>query len=227
MVIFDWQIAEEGQSDEIGQMAKALLNFREAAREKLRFEEEFADESDQIKAIELQQADELSRINAVQKETLGFLAHALDGLAEGNFEYRIDNRVPPEFAGIAHSFNKAADSLHQILTDIAKSAEGLGPVASSLKGNSGELSSHAERQTSAIERGSSVLREIGGSVRSTADVVGKAVESIREAEATARSSNTVVEKAVTAMGAIDQSSSKIANIIEFSMTSLSRPICLR
>jgi len=209
----DWVIEEEGRSDEIGKMAKALVNFREAAREKLRFEADFAAESDQIKAIEAQQAEELARMNAVQKETLGFLAQALDGLAEGDLDYRIDNRVPPEFAAIAHSFNKAADSLLEILAELSNSAEGLQPVASGLKESTGELSSHADRQALALERGSDVLRGIGGSVRSTREVVGKAVISIRETEAEVRSSNTVVDKAVAAMGAIDESSKKIANII--------------
>ena len=206
-------IDAEGRGNEIGEMAKSLVAFRDAAVEKIRIEEE-AEAGRKLSAEEaLKRSEERNRAAAEQKAALDALSTALEKLAEGDLEYRIEAEMPPAFVSMINTYNDAVESVRITLADVRNTSTAITEAANTLAGSADELSGRTERQAASIEESSAALHQLTESVRTSSGVALDASKKMDDAESAARKSETVVSKAMQAMGAIDESSSKISSII--------------
>ena len=206
-------IAAEGRSDEVGEMAKSLVAFRDAAVEKVRLEEE-AEAGRKLSAEEaLKRSEERAKAAAEQKAALDALSAALEKLSEGDLEYRIEADMPPAFVSMINTYNDAVESVRTTLADVRNTSTAITSAANTLAGAADELSGRTERQAASIEESSAALHQLTESVRTSSGVAIDAARKMEDAETAARQSETVVSKAMQAMGAIDESSSKISSII--------------
>ncbi len=141
------------------------------------------------------------------------LKAALEIMAGGDLEKRMDEELPGNLVAIAEYFNESAEHLRQTLAAIRSAADPVTNSADEIYSASEDLSSRTERQAASVEQSSAALTELSESVRSTAESAATASQDAVGALDVARKSGSIVNEAVTAMGEIEKSSDDISKII--------------
>ncbi|WHA40658.1 methyl-accepting chemotaxis protein [Agrobacterium larrymoorei] len=201
------------RGDEVGQMAKAVLVFKEAGAEKSRL----ADESDRMRSAT--EADrrrneaEKERAEAEQMFAREELAKGLQALADGNLDYRIQQPFTAFIEPLRLNFNGSLDTLQQTLRKVGENAAAINAGASEMLAAADDLSRRTEQQAASIEETAAALEEVTTTVRDSAKGAEEAGALVQRARAGAEQSGTVVRKAVAAMQEIEKSSGEITNII--------------
>jgi len=157
--------------------------------------------------------EEKARAEADQRAALGLLGAALDELANGNLEARIDADLPAEFAEMARNFNAAMGSLRSAISDVRTTSTSIVSGAEGIANAADDLSRRTEQQAASLEESSAALHELSESVRLTAGSAARASSVVGTTQDEASKSEKVVSDAVTAMGKIKDSSEEIAAII--------------
>ena len=199
--------------DEIGEMAAAVLVFKEAALEKIRLEGEAAGHRQQAENERLEREREKAEENAQDAIAIGSLAEALDRLAAGDLTYRITAAFAPKAAKLKEDFNAAAVRLEQAMRAISASTGGIGNGSDEIAMAADDLSRRTEQQAASLEETAAALDEITATVRKTASGARDAAAIVGDARKGAEQSGRIVHEAVAAMGAIESSSDQIGQII--------------
>jgi methyl-accepting chemotaxis protein len=206
--------------DEIGRMATSVNGLLAAAREKIALEEEarriqaaaeeerHGNDRERQRAAEALQAqsDGLARVLAV-------LERGLAELSAGNLAFRIEDSVPPDYAGLVADFNKALEKLGAMVSTIQATAHSVSTAAQQINSGAGSLSRRTEEQASALQETAATSEEMSANVRETAALSNEAAETAEAALDAARRGGDVAGKAVQAMAAIETASSRISDII--------------
>jgi methyl-accepting chemotaxis protein len=201
------------RSDEVGEMAKAVLAFKDAAIEKRALEGESAE---QRKAAEAERGRseklqaEAARQQAVVVESL---ANGLSKLSTGDLTSRVDQDFAPEYEQLKRDFNATADALQSTMRGIAESAGNMTSGAGEISVAADDLSRRTEQQAASLEETAAALDEITATVRRTAENATHARSVVGQAAKDAEVSGEVVRKAVAAMGEIESSAQQISQII--------------
>ena len=202
-----------GQKDEIGQMAQAVLTFRQAAIEKEQVE---ADAAKQRKAADA----ERERAEAIQAETaeeqklvVAEVGAGLSALSDGNLTYRIEAAFPGDYKKLRDDFNRAIEKLQNAMKTITRATDGISSGTSEISQASDDLSKRTEQQAASLEETAAALDQITATVRKTAEGAVHAGELVTTAKDGAERSGKVVKDAVNAMSAIEASSNQISQII--------------
>jgi methyl-accepting chemotaxis protein len=177
------------QADEIGEIARAVDDFRRAVIEN-----------------ERQKTLVVARVTDA-------LAAGLAALARGDLTSQIDEDFPDHYAQVRTDFNKAAVSLHDALSRVAQAAAGIRNGTCDIRQASDDLSQRTEQQAASLEQTAAAMVEITSTVRSTADHATSANGAVRDVADEAERSGDIVSRAVDAMGGIERSSSEISDII--------------
>lgn len=177
------------QKDEIGEIARAVDDFRRAVIE-----------NEQEKTL-------------VVARVTDALAAGLASLAQGDLTSQIDGEFPVSYAMVRADFNKAAMSLHDALAQVAQAAAGISSGTNDIRQASDDLSQRTEQQAASLEETAAAMDEITSTVRSTAGHATSANAAVRGASDEAERSGDVVRRAVEAMGGIERSSNEISEII--------------
>jgi methyl-accepting chemotaxis protein len=201
------------RKDEIGQMAKTVLVFKEAGLEKLRVEEAARQAAASAEA-------ERERARAVQQEAsaqqavvVENLADGLERLSAGDLQFRLNNAFSPEYEKLRADFNNTVETLLKTMRAIATNTEGVRASASEITQSSDDLSRRTEQQAASLEETAAALDQITATVRKTSEGASEARNVVNTAKADAERSGTVVNETVTAMSGIESSSRQISNII--------------
>ena len=210
---YDLDVPLTDRKDEIGEMAGALMVFRDAARERRRLrdqadaERKLADEERECN----QNANEAAakRVQAVV-DTLG---QALDRLAKGDLATQVADECPAEYRKLQHNFNEALDQLRGTIGAIVASAHEVANAASEISASTTDLSQRTEEQAASLEQTSAAMEEMAVTVKNNAENALQANEFTRSARTVADRGGQVVAQAVSAMRQIEESSSRIADII--------------
>ncbi|MDQ0454766.1 methyl-accepting chemotaxis protein [Rhizobium paknamense] len=208
------QIPMIARKDEIGEMARSVEVFREAAIRNAELEAEAEENRKRSEAerAELQRRAEDEANDRLNKAT-GALASGLQRLASGDLACEISEQFAPQFEALRHDFNTSVAQLRDALVAV-------GNASSAVRGGSGEISSasdnlskRTEQQAASLEETAAALEQITSNVKATTQRTGEARDIVRTTRSKAEQSGVVVNNAVSAMEKIEQASSQISNII--------------
>ena len=199
------EIDVEGSArrDEFGEMARALLVFRDNGIENRRLQVEAED--NRIRADE-QKAAEAERTRKV----VGEMAAAMEALSRGDLTHRIRAEFPEDYAKIRSDYNATTERLSEIVTDIVKAASLIGNTASEVSQAADDLAGRTEQQAANLEETAAAMEEMTATVNRNAENTANTNEIVGGAQQEAVSGGQIVSNAVTAMGSIEISSRKIS-----------------
>jgi methyl-accepting chemotaxis protein len=184
-----------GRKDEMGDMADAVMTFKQNAIEKVALEDARAKET------------------ADDQTAIGALAEGLAALATGNLTHRIEVPFAQKSQQLKDDFNTAIHQMDEAMSIIASNASGIRSGAGEVSHAADDLSRRTEQQAANLEETAAALDEITATVRKTAQGAGSANTVVLNARTEAEQSGRVVKSAVEAMNQIEGSSRQIGQII--------------
>ncbi|MBO9710128.1 MAG: CHASE3 domain-containing protein [Caulobacter sp.] len=202
-----------GRKDEVGQMADAVLNFKEAAIAKLRLEGETLEQRRLTEVERAQREAEKAAEAEADAVAITAIGRALDHLANGDLTHRITVEFAPKAAQLKTDFNAAAERLQAALRGINNATGGIRSGSEEIAQASDDLSRRTEQQAASLEETAAALDEITATVRKTAAGANEVSGLVATARAGAEKSGRIVDQAVSAMTEIEASSQQITQII--------------
>jgi methyl-accepting chemotaxis protein len=200
--------------DEIGEMAQAVLVFREAAMENARLEREA--EQHHARAEDERHRNEAARQEAIENEramVARSIGAALSALAAKNLTCRMTDDLPEAYSQLQMDFNEALQQLDLALQSVMGSTRAIHSGTREIAHAAADLSQRTEQQAGNLEKTTSALAQITTRVKQAAENATHAREVVARTTGDAEKSGQVVRKAVEAMAAIEKSSEQISNII--------------
>lgn len=197
MVNGDLSVAIEGDTrpDEMGDVARALVSFRQAEVDKRALEE-----------LGRQQQAERTRI-------IDALSIALRHLANGDVSYRIEDQFEGQYEELRQDFNSALTAMGSALRAVSEASQAIRLGTGEIAQASNDLSIRTEQQAAALEETSASMTTATGSVRETADAAKEANSAVQDAHDAAEQGGRIVHDAIAAMDEIENSSKQISQII--------------
>ena len=144
---------------------------------------------------------------------IGELGKALAGLAEGDLRVELAN-LPAAFDRIAEDFHAMRFSMSNLVLKITDAAEGINTGAGEISLASNDLAHRTERQAAALADIANVMRDLSGTVETTATSAAQVNETVGAVDDHAKKGGAIVESAVVAMDKIKVSSEEISKILE-------------
>jgi len=201
------------RKDEVGDMAKAVLSFKEGALARLRLESEAEVSRDESARQRAATEAERARAQAEQTAVVQALAQGLSRLSAGDLTYRIDTAFNGSYEQLRNDFNGAVSNLERTLGKIQDNSNAMSAGSAEISQAADNLARRTEAQAATLEQTAAALDEITATVRRTADGAQQADKVVTHARASADASSEVVGKAVSAMDEISSSSGQIGQII--------------
>jgi len=207
------EIEGHDRRDEIGQMASAVVVFRDHAIERARVAAQAeADRtlSDSERAQrEVRQAAEAAHL----QQAVQAVGDGLKRLAEGDLMTRIDTQFVEHLDQLRQDFNNALLKLDGAMHAVGSNARAINAGANEVRGAADELSRRTEQQAASVEETAAALEQITTTVKDAARRMQEASQLVVHTRAGAERSGEVVRNAVEAMQQIEKSSGEISNII--------------
>ena len=165
-------------------------------------------------AVKSQGVAEAARAKAAAEKALvtDALAHALEGLAEGDLTFRLAD-FPDAYRLIRDDFNRAMTRLQDTLQAIAAATCEVATATGEISFGTTDLSERTEEQAASLEQTSASVAQIASAVRNNAANTRLASESAAGARQIADQGSRIVAQTVEAMARIDGASRKISDII--------------
>jgi methyl-accepting chemotaxis protein len=210
---YDHDVPHQGRPDEIGDMARSVGFFRQAAleRRQARLSQEEAD------AWTQKMREEEHKKTASEAQEREMVVSALDeglrALAAGDLSHGIDKAFPPEFERLRVNFNGSLRALSETMAQVVASSQAVDAGSREISSAADDLSRRTEQQAAGLEQTAAALDEVTATIRQTADNAGKAQEAMSRSRISVGQSSAVASQAVEAMGRIDNSSRQISQII--------------
>ena len=210
----DDAIPYTGRKDGIGDMARSVEIFREAAIRNHQLETD-ADanrrrsEAERIETQRQSEADAEARLT----QATGALAANLRRLANGDMLCEVNEALAPQFEGLRHDFNTSVRQLRDALLSVGNSVATVNSGSKEISDASDNLSKRTEQQAASLEETAAALEEITSNVVATSKRTAEARDVVRDARSRADQSGQVVRNAVAAMERIEKSSHQIGQII--------------
>jgi methyl-accepting chemotaxis protein len=197
------------RGDELGDMARAVLVFRDAALAKAEADRA-KEEADRAKA----EADRAKiGADAAQRRVVETLDTALAALASGDLTHVIGTPFEPEYERLRQSFNSAVEGLEQSISGVARSAQSVHSGAAEIYSASEDLSRRTQQQASSLQDTTTATKQVTIMVGETAQRAADARTAIAVANGNAAEGGAIVNEAIAAMDAIQTSSEEISQII--------------
>jgi methyl-accepting chemotaxis protein len=206
-------VPARARRDEVGEMARAVAVFRDAAVEKVRLEHEAADLRETSETERASAERERETAAREQGEVVQALAQGLERLSAGDLTWRLRSDFAPAYRKLQDDFNAAMDQLQQAMSVIVANTDGIRTGSDEITHASDDLSRRTETQAANLEETAAALDEITATVRQTAEGAENARQLVVAAESDAQQSYGVVGEAVAAMGEINSSAREISKIV--------------
>ncbi|MCJ8158967.1 methyl-accepting chemotaxis protein [Sphingomonas sp. LaA6.9] len=184
------------RADEVGDMAKAVEVFRDAA------------------VAQEQAAAEKARADADQKFVVDTVSERLANVAEGDLTAEIRVEFPQNYAELRANFNSALTNLRDLIGAVTESAQTLRTGSGEIAHASEDLARRTESNAASLEETSAALAQIDERIKATAKAAGVTVTRADEAITTVSGGRSVADEAVQAMGRVRQSAKGIDEVIE-------------
>jgi len=202
-----------GRKDEVGQMAQAVMAFKEAAIEKLRLADEAAEARAAVEAERRRTEEERAAAAKEQATVVDSLARGLSQLSHGDLTFRIEEAFATDYVQLKTDFNAAMAKLQDTMGVISGNTASMRSGAGEISTAADDLSRRTEQQAASLEETAAALDEITATVRKTAEGANHASSVVATARTDAEQSAIVVSRATAAMGEIESSSKQIGQII--------------
>jgi methyl-accepting chemotaxis protein len=209
----DVSVPNVTQPNEIGEMARSVLVFKDNAVERVRLEAETAANRAAAEAQRDRAAAERARAAEEQAEAVRRLGEGLKNLADGDLRNRLGEGFSENYAQIRDDFNGAVDKLKETMLAVVSSADAIQSGTREISTASDDLSRRTEQQAASLEETAAALDEITATVKKSAEGATHARAVVAAADEDAKQSATVVREAVDAMDAIAKSAQQISQII--------------
>jgi len=217
---YDIEVEGTERKDEVGAMAKTVLVFRDAGKEKVRLEAQAAEQRQHAEE-ERQKAEAERRRNAEtqavaaeeQARAVEALAQGLGKMSEGDLTVRLDAGFTEAYYKIRDDFNATIGKLKETIESIVGSTREVTNASAEIATSTTDLSQRTEEQAASLEETSASMEEIAATVKKNAENAQAANTSTGKAREVADRGGEVVAQAVAAMAEIEASSGKIADII--------------
>src|SRR5262245_356600 len=206
-------VPASGDRDEIGEMARAVLVFRDRAVEKGRLESEAAEQRRASAQTQAMAAEEQRRTAEQQTQVVRALNAGLGRLSDGDLTFRLTDDFPDAYQEIKDEFNLTITRLQETLEALSKATNEVSNASTEISASATDLSQRTEEQAASLEQTSASLQEIASTVKRNAASAQQANASATSARDMADRNGRVVAKAVEAMARIEQSSGQISEII--------------
>ena len=200
------------KGDEVGVIARALTNFRDAAKAKQIADAEM---ENQRSLLDQERADNSSATDATMKRqqaVVAELGHALERLASGDLTIRLPE-LEADFRKLGEDFNIAITELAKSIQTIDQAQKSVAQASVKLESGTDDLARRTENQAASLEQTAAALDEITVTVQNASKKAQEAGELVLSARTGASHSGQVVGRAIEAMGLIEASSTKIAAIL--------------
>ena len=208
------EVPAQDRTDEIGQMAGAVLVFRDAAVENARLEREAGEHRSRAErerdAADRAQQEAIRQERSIVANSIGV---GLANLAAKDLTYRMSADIPEAYRELQADFNEAMGQLEEAMRSVAGSTGAIQAGTREISTAADDLSQRTEQQASSLEETAAALEEITTTVRKSAEGAAHAREVVAAADTDAKKSSTVVREAVGAMDAIAKSAGQISQII--------------
>jgi methyl-accepting chemotaxis protein len=199
--------------DEIGNVARAVLVFRDAAVDKQRLERERAGERERAEQERGQNEQAQAKAAAEQAGVVHALAEGLGRLAQGDLTFRLGAGFTDAYRQIRDDFNTAILQLQETIHAIATSTREVAGTAGEISTSTSNLSQRTEEQAAGLEQTSASMEEISATVKKNAENARQASDFAAGTREVADRSGAVVMRAVDAMARIEVTSHRISDII--------------
>jgi methyl-accepting chemotaxis protein len=199
--------------DEIGEMARAVVVFRDAAIEKEHMAEQASEQRRASEAAQATAAGAQRRNAEMQAQVIGALKAGLVEVSAGDLTFRLTDDFPAAYAEIRDEFNRTIARLRETIEVLSDSTREVAGAATEISSSTIDLSQRTEEQAATLEQTSASLEEISTVVGRNAENAQQASASAGNARAIADRNGQVVAKAVEAMARIEVTSGRIADII--------------
>ncbi|KSV93934.1 methyl-accepting chemotaxis protein [Sinorhizobium sp. GL28] len=210
----DSSIPYGARKDEIGEMARAVEVFRQAAITNQQLEADAQTQRARAEAdrLRLTEEAETAAQRRLQEATAG-LAGGLRRLASGDLAFQLDEPFAPDFEQLRHDLNQTVAQLADTLAAVSASSGSIDSGAREVSQSADDLSRRTEQQAASLEETAAALDQITVNVGNSSKRTNEARAVAGQANESARKSGAIVSGAVDAMGRIEHSSSQISNII--------------
>ncbi|MCI9868289.1 nitrate- and nitrite sensing domain-containing protein [Rhizobium skierniewicense] len=202
------------RKDEIGDIARSVEIFRDAAIRNQALEAEAEDsrrrsEGERLNLQRQAEADAEARLN----QATASLAASLRRLADGDMQCEVREALAPQFETLREDFNASVRQLRDALLSVNNSATTVAGGSKEISDASDDLAKRTEQQAASLEQTAAALEEITSNVVATTSRTSEARDVVRNARSRADESGLVVRNAVAAMERIETSSQQIGQII--------------
>ncbi|MFB9951763.1 methyl-accepting chemotaxis protein [Rhizobium puerariae] len=210
----DEAIPYADRKDEIGDMARSVEVFRQAAirNHELEAEADTNRRRSEAERLELQRQAE-AEAEARLNQATGALAASLRRLADGDMLCEVHEAFAPQFENLRHDFNTSVRQLRDALLSVGNSVATVNSGSKEISDASDNLSKRTEQQAASLEETAAALEQITANVVATSKRTSEARDVVRDARDRADQSGQVVRNAVVAMERIEKSSQQIGQII--------------
>lgn len=192
----DISVPEVARTDELGDMARAVLVFRDAAIEKTR--------ADEAKA----------RAEAEQREVVQTLSAQLSKVADGMLAVDITREFPGDYALVRQDFNAAIASLRALIVSVQNATATIDTGSSEIAQAAEDLARRTEANAASLQQTSVTVSQMNDRLKDTAAAAERTVEKATEAMSTVSDGRTTADEAKRAMERVAESATGIDSVIE-------------
>lgn len=197
---------------EIGDMARAVLVFRDTAVDRLRMEREA--ELERIRSEASRRKAETDAIARERDMVSTSIGGGLAKLAAKDLTFRLTDDLPEAYRKLKSDFNSAMEEMEAALQSVRGSSSTIRAGSQEISTASDDLSLRTEQNAASLEETAAAIEQITATVNRTADGAQEARTVVTTAKADAERGGAIVRKAVEAMSGIEQSSRQIGKIID-------------
>ena len=216
---FETPVEGQERRDEIGDMARTVMIFKQNGLEMQRLGAEAAQSRSSAETQRMQseterlaRVREQERLAAEQRQVMELLAGGLDLLSRGDLTCQIQGHVAADYEKLRDDFNAAVERLSETVSTIQSTSFDVGNSAREINMGADDLSKRTEEQASSLEETAATTEELAASVKASAHSSKQAVALAEQAMSVAEKGGAIVTDAVEAMSRIEAASKKISDI---------------
>lgn len=192
----DISVPDANRGDELGDMARAVLVFRDAA-------------------VAKQAADEANaRADADQKIVVETVSSHLSELAGGNLTAEITSHFPGHYATMKTNFNAALSALRGLIASVTEAASTIHTGSTEIARASEDLARRTESNAASLEETAASITQMDGRLKAGATAASQTVQRADQAITTVGGGRSMADEAVQAMGRVSASAKGIDSVIE-------------
>ncbi len=209
----DISVPWAGRSDDIGQIARAVVSFRDAAVKRVEMETEAEAMRETAKANRIAAEQERHRIAEEDAVVVAALGEGLSSLARGDLTHRIRVDFVDRSRQLKDDYNAAMDALGQTMGDIVDLVQAMRAGTAEVTTATDDLSRRTERQAASLEETAAALDQITVTVKKTAEGAQSAAAITADARSGAEAREQIIAETTAAMTEIETTSGRIGEII--------------